>query len=102
MPYKSRWTVPVPICSLPTFLFGPSANSEKAIDNPNKLAFADAANPDAYRMTREEFRQWTLRFARGLTDSGLFKKGDRLLLFSGNNLFVPVVFMGTLCAGGIF
>lgn len=102
MPYKSRWTVPIPRCSLPTFLFGPSSKSEQPIENPDKLAFADAANPDAYRMTREEMRQWSLRFARGLTDSGLFKTGDRLLLFSGNNLFVPVVFMGTLCAGGIF
>jgi 4-coumarate--CoA ligase len=69
---------------------------------PDKLAFADAANPEAYHITREEFRQWSLRFARGLTDSGLFKKGDRLLFFSSNNLFVPVALMGTLCAGGIF
>jgi 4-coumarate--CoA ligase len=102
MPYKSRWTTPIPRCSLPTFLFGSSSDVEKPIFNPDKLAFADAANPDTYRFTREEFRQWSLRFARGLTDSGLFKKGDRLLLFSSNNLFVPVVFMGTLCAGGIF
>ena len=72
------------------------------MDKPDKLAFADAANPEAYHMSREEFRQWSLRFAKGLLDSGKFKKGDRLLLFSANNLFVPVVFMGTLCAGGIF
>jgi 4-coumarate--CoA ligase len=102
MPYKSRWKVPVPCCSLPTFLFGPSKDVEKPISMPDKLAFADAANPEAYHITREEFRQWSLRFARGLTDSGLFKKGDRLLFFSSNNLFVPVALMGTLCAGGIF
>lgn len=30
------------------------------------------------------------------------KPGDRVLLFSGNNLWYPVVFMGILMAGGIF
>lgn len=30
------------------------------------------------------------------------KPGDRVLLFSGNSLFFPVVFMGILMAGGIF
>lgn len=102
MPYKSRWNVDVPRCSLPTFLFGKSADSAQPIDQPDKLAFADATQPDAVRMTRNEYKQWSLRFARGLLDSGLFQKGDRLLVFSSNNLFVPVVFMGTLCAGGIF
>ena len=38
----------------------------------------------------------------GLQRSKYFKKGDRILLFSGNNIFFPVVFLGTLCGGGIF
>jgi 4-coumarate--CoA ligase len=38
----------------------------------------------------------------GLQRSKHFKKGDRILLFSGNNIFFPVVFLGTLCGGGIF
>jgi 4-coumarate--CoA ligase len=42
-----------------------------------------------------------LRLAAGLRRAGL-KPGDRVLLFSGNNLFYPVVFMGILMAGGIF
>ena len=40
--------------------------------------------------------------ALGLVTSGRFEKGDRLLLFSGNDLFYPVVFMGAIMAGGIF
>ena len=31
-----------------------------------------------------------------------FKNGDRLLIFSGNNIFLPVVIIGTIMAGGIF
>lgn len=37
----------------------------------------------------------------GMRKSGL-KQGDRVLLFSGNDLFFPVVFMGIIMAGGIF
>lgn len=37
----------------------------------------------------------------GLRKAGL-QPGDRVLLFSGNNLFFPVVFMGVIMAGGIF
>ena len=102
MPHKSRWTVDVPRCSLPTYLFGPSSESSKPVRNPDKLCFAEAPRPDTHRLTRNEFKQWCQRFALGLQKSGLFQKGDRVLLFSANDMFVPIVFMGVLCAGGIF
>ncbi|EGE03325.1 4-coumarate-CoA ligase [Trichophyton equinum CBS 127.97] len=46
-------------------------------------------------------RLWCQRFAVGLRKSGI-KTGDRVLLFSPNDLFFPVVFMGIVMAGGIF
>ncbi|EXJ61136.1 4-coumarate-CoA ligase [Cladophialophora yegresii CBS 114405] len=97
MPYRSRWTVPIPDCSLQTFLF-------TSPDTPlgSKRAFSEAARPDTHYLTRDQFRLWAQRFALGLQRSKHFRKGDRVLLFSGNDLFVPVVFMGVLCAGGIF
>ncbi|KAK5189209.1 hypothetical protein LTR92_010841 [Exophiala xenobiotica] len=97
MPYKSRWTVPVPECSLPTFLFNSPTQSLGA-----QRCFSEAARPDTHYFTRDTFRLWAQRFALGLQRSKHFKRGDRILLFSGNDLFVPVVFMGVLCAGGIF
>ncbi|KIW93057.1 uncharacterized protein Z519_06907 [Cladophialophora bantiana CBS 173.52] len=97
MPYKSNWTVAIPHCSLPTFLF----KSPTAPLGP-KHAFSEAARPDTHYLTRDQFRLWAQRFALGLQRSKHFRKGDRILLFSGNDLFVPVVFMGVLCAGGIF
>ncbi|ETN43896.1 uncharacterized protein HMPREF1541_11027 [Cyphellophora europaea CBS 101466] len=102
MPYKSRWEVPIPDCSLQTFLFGSSANLPHDPPSPDKLCLAEADRPDTHFFTRADFQRWAQRFAQGLTKSGLFKTGDRLLLFSPNDLFVPVVFMGTLMAGGIY
>ncbi|KIX99137.1 uncharacterized protein Z520_04713 [Fonsecaea multimorphosa CBS 102226] len=97
MPYKSDWTVAIPECSLPTFLFkSPTAPLG------SKRAFSEAARPDTHCLTRDQFRLWAQRFALGLQRSKHFRKGDRILLFSGNDFFVPVVFMGVLCAGGIF
>ncbi|KIV88012.1 hypothetical protein PV10_09189 [Exophiala mesophila] len=97
MPYKSRWSVPIPDCSLSTFLF-----QSPHVDLGDSVAFYEAARPESHYITRNQFRLWCQRFALGLTRSKHFKKGDRILLFSGNDLFVPVVFMGTLTAGGIF
>lgn len=97
MPYKSRWTVSVPDCSLPTFLFKSPTH-----DLGENRAFSEAARPETHYITRNQFRLWAQRLALGLLRSKHFKKGDRVLLFSGNDLFVPVVFMGVLCAGGIF
>ncbi|EXJ93282.1 4-coumarate-CoA ligase [Capronia coronata CBS 617.96] len=97
MPHKSRWTVPVQECSLPTFLF-------RSPTHPlgSKRCFSEAERPGTHYFTRDQFRLWAQRFALGLQRSKHFQKGDRILLFSGNDLFVPVVFMGVLCAGGIF
>lgn len=97
MPYKSRWTVPVPDCSLPKFLF-----ESPTVDLGEKRAYSEAARPDTHYVTRNQFRLWAQRLGLGLLRSKHFKKGDRVLLFSANDLFVPVVFMGVLCAGGIF
>jgi 4-coumarate--CoA ligase len=97
MPYQSPRSVDIPNCSLQTVLFkSPHARLG------SKRAFSEAARPDTHYITREQFRLWSQRFALGLQRSKHFQKGDRILLFSGNDLFVPVVFMGVLCAGGIF
>lgn len=97
MPYKSRWSIPIPDCSLPTFLLK-SANH----DLSEKPCYIDSERPETHYFTRNSFRVWCQRFALGLTRSEHFKDGDRVLLFSSNTLFYPVAFMGTVMAGGIF
>jgi len=99
MPYQSRWKVDIPSCSLPTFLFGEPGTE---VSLPDKRFLSEADRPDTHYLTRAQYKLWAQRFATGLTRSKEFKKGDRILLFASNDLFVPVVFMGTLLAGGIF
>lgn len=96
MPWKSRWTVDIPQVSLPTYVFGsPTAAL------PDTPLLIDADKPEKYWLSSSTYRQWCQRFAVGLKKAGL-QPGDRVLLFSGNTLFFPVVFMGTIMAGGVF
>lgn len=96
MPINSRWKIPIETCSLQTFLF----NSPTA-PLPEKVAFYDAERASTHFLTFEDVRLWSLRFAAGLRKAGL-QPGDRVLVFSGNNLFYPSAFLGILMAGGIF
>lgn len=98
MPHQSRWQVDIPKCSLPTMIL---TDPTGPLDD-QKPCFLDAARPDTHYFTLSTYRLWCQRFALGLLRSGKFEKGDRLLLFSGNDLFYPVVFLGVIMAGGIF
>ena len=95
MPQKSKWAVEIPITSLPSLLLG---NSDK--DLPDTPAYIDAQNPDRLHLSWQEYGLWCKRIAAGLIDAGL-RSGDRVLVYSGNNIFFPVVFMGVIMAGGI-
>lgn len=96
MPVKSRWTIPIPKCTVPTFLF--NSPTAQLSDQPT---FIDAERPSTHYLTQATYRQWSQRFAAGLVAAGL-KPGDAVLLFSGNTIFFPVVLVGTIMAGGIF
>ncbi|EFQ29141.1 AMP-binding enzyme [Colletotrichum graminicola] len=96
MPIKSRWSEPIPNCSLQTWIFGSSFDPLS-----NRKAFYDADRPDTHYLTFSDYRLMAKQIAIGLQTAGL-KPGDRVLLFSGNNLFFPVIFLGVLMAGGIF
>ncbi|KAM5471869.1 putative 4-coumarate--CoA ligase [Microsporum audouinii] len=97
MPFKSRWSVAIPNASLPTVIFESPAHPLST----TKCSFIDAARPDTHYLTAHDYRLWCQRFAAGLRKSGL-ETGDRVLLFSSNDLFFPVAFMGIAMAGGIF
>ncbi|KAJ5752848.1 hypothetical protein N7520_009765 [Penicillium odoratum] len=97
MPYKSRWTIDIPDTHLASLLLkSPTAPLSKT-----HKCFIEAARPETHYLTLHDYRLWSQRFATGLLKSGL-QPGDRVLLFSGNDLFFPVVLMGIAMAGGIF
>lgn len=96
MVIESRWSAPIPECSIQRWVFGSS--SDPLSETPQ---FIDPERPDTHFLTLADYRLWSKRLALGLRRAGL-RPGDRVLLFSGNRLFTPVIFMGIMMAGGIF
>lgn len=101
MPQVSRWSFPIPECSLPTFLFK-SAQHNESPELADKPAYLEVNDPDTEYLTRATYKLWAQRLALGITQLPNFKAGERILLFSGTSLCFPVLFMGTVMAGGIF
>lgn len=98
MPLTSRWqTEQIPDTHLASLLF----TSPTHLLSKTHRCYSDADNPETRYFTTHDFRLWCQRFAAGLRKSGL-QTGDRVLLFSGNDLFFPVVFLGIIMAGGVF
>ncbi|KAF2126881.1 4-coumarate-CoA ligase-like protein [Dothidotthia symphoricarpi CBS 119687] len=96
MVITSRWQIPTPRVSLPTYIF-----DSPSTPLPNKPAFIDAAQPTKYFLSLHDYRLYAKRLASGLRRAGL-QPGDRVLLFSGNTLFFPSVVVGIMMAEGVF
>lgn len=96
MVLESRWTAPIPRCSLQQWVFGSSRDALS-----DKKLFIDPERPDTHHLTKSDYRLLGKRVALGLQAEGI-KPGDRVLVFSGNNLYFPSFFMGVLMAGAIF
>ena len=94
MVIKSRFSIPIPNVSLPTFVLGKPDD-----DLPDVPCYISATEPDKYSLSLKDYRHYAQRFASGLLKSGL-QPGERVLLFSGNTIFFPVVVMGIIMAGG--
>lgn len=97
MVVKSKYTIDIPQCSLPTLMFG---SPHKALSK-DKACLLDHLHPETRFLTRHTFRLWAQRLAAGLRAAGL-EQGDRVVVFSTNHLFYPILFMGVIMAGGIF
>jgi len=96
MPLESRWSAPIPRCSLQQWVFGSSREPL-----PETKLFIDPERPDTHFLSKSDYRLLGKRVALGLQSEGI-KPGDRVLVFSGNNLYFPSFFMGVLMAGAIF
>lgn len=95
MPHKSRWSVDIPKTYLHSLIIG--GPNETLPDTP---AYVDCEDPENLHFTWSQYALWSRRVAAGLQQAGL-KQKDRVLVYSGNNIFCPVVFMGVSLAGGI-
>ena len=97
MPLISRFTAPIPNISLPTYLF----TSPTAPLPTSPPIYLSAENPNTEYISLSVYRLYSQRLASGLRARGL-QPGERVMLFSGNNIFFPVVVMGIIMSGGIF
>lgn len=95
-PDRSRWSINIPRLSIPSVIF-----SSPTENLPDDLLFVDTAAPECFQLTVHSLRLWSKRLAVGLKHQGL-QKGDRVLVFCRNNIFLPVIFLGILMAGGIY
>ncbi|KAJ6446846.1 4-coumarate-CoA ligase [Purpureocillium lavendulum] len=95
MPIESRWSVPIPEGSLPTYVFGSPSGPV-----PDFLAYVDADNPSR-TLTLHEFRHHAKRIAIGLRRQGV-RPGDSVLLYSRNDIYFPCLFFGVIMCGAIF
>ncbi|ERT03076.1 uncharacterized protein SPSK_08924 [Sporothrix schenckii 1099-18] len=96
MTIVSRHIAPIPRCSLQQWIFG---SSQEPLSD--KRLLIDADRPDTHFISKSDYRLLSKRIALGLQDAGL-EAGDRMLLFSSNDIYFPPIFVGTLMAGGIF
>ncbi|KAF4465836.1 4-coumarate-- ligase [Fusarium albosuccineum] len=95
MPITSRWSIPLPQVSLPTWVF----QSAQEVGLNHKV-FIDADKPERF-LTYSGYLLLSKRIALGLERAGL-KHGDRVLLFSGNDVLYPAIVLGVMMAGGVF
>ncbi|KAH7325895.1 hypothetical protein B0I35DRAFT_347023 [Stachybotrys elegans] len=96
MTIHSRFSTPVPNCSIQEWIFSSSTGGRD-----DKKAWIDANRPDTHFLTFSQARLLAKRIAVGLLEHGL-EPGDRVLLFTGNSIFFPVIVLGIWMAGGIF
>src|SRR5438046_628751 len=96
MPMRSPFAHSPPFLSPPTYLF-----ASPTTPLPSTPLFISTLDPTTHFLSLSTWRSWSKRFAAGLLAAGL-QPGDRVLLFSVNNIFFPVALMGVVMAGGVF
>lgn len=93
--HESRYTCEIPRVDLLTFVFGSGDVATR-----QRPQYFDADHPERhYSLSQGESH--AKRVAKGLRDLGL-QDDDKVLLYSGNNLFFPVLLWGVIGAGCVF
>jgi 4-coumarate--CoA ligase len=93
MIHTSPYSIDIPTVDAATFIFESAGSRDTPLYFDADLPFQCFSLAEGELLTK--------RFARGLQKLGL-EAGDRVLLYSGNHLYFPVVIWGTIAAGCIF
>lgn len=104
MPIQSPYTpLGIPEKNILHYLF-PEERQEPTIDKP---IWIEASNTSVY-LTRRTLLQWATRLAIGfdkLRDAEkrlVVQPGDVVMIFSSNQVMIPVAYLGTVGSGRIF
>ncbi|VUC26745.1 unnamed protein product [Clonostachys rosea] len=92
--HRAEHNVHVPTVDLPTYIF---SNSIKHRKEPQ---YFDADNPSV-NFSLEQAQVWVKRWAKGIQDFGL-KPNEKIMLFSGNSVYFPIMLWGVLASGCVF
>ncbi|KAK6363286.1 hypothetical protein TWF730_000726 [Orbilia blumenaviensis] len=90
MPFKSPFPdIEIPQVDLLTWLFeSPDAPL------PDEPIYLDSINPEEKHLSLNEYRSWARRVAGGIQGKLGLKPQDKILVFSSNNIYFPVLLMG--------
>ncbi|KAK5400809.1 hypothetical protein LTR06_011230 [Exophiala xenobiotica] len=92
---KSSLSIEIPAIDIASYVFSSGTTISRGAPQ-----YYDAESPSRnYSLAQAEIH--VKRFARGLQNLGL-RPGDRVLLYSGNRLFFPVVLWSVAAAGMVF
>lgn len=95
MPFTSPFPkLDIPQVDILSYIFPPN---EKPSTNP---IWIDSKDP-SLSLSPAQLLQWVKRLAFGLERSGV-KKGDVVMIYTPNHIFVPVAYLGIVGAGFAF
>ncbi|KAL1644435.1 hypothetical protein SLS58_004349 [Diplodia intermedia] len=94
MPQQSPFEIDIPACNILDYIF---PNESELSDEP---VWIDAENTER-ALSPKQLLLWVKRLGLGLQDLGL-DRGDVVMVYSSNHIFVPVVYCGIAGAGFIF
>jgi acyl-CoA synthetase (AMP-forming)/AMP-acid ligase II len=93
---RSRWSCPIPTTDLCSYIF-----TSPICELPRDPVYIDAEKPETHNISLHGYRRLVKKIAEGLQMSGLLPS-QRVLVYSGNNVFYPSLYLGVVAAGGIF
>src|SRR4051812_7766700 len=98
MHFKSPFPdVEIPNVDVLTWLFG-----SPYVPLSRDPIYFDSDNPDQKNLSLHEYRSLVKRLSKGIKTKLKLESQDKLLVFSGNNIYFPVLFMGAVGAECVF
>lgn len=93
--YDSKFVLDIPAIDLPTLIFSSGDAQQRA-----RPQYFDAEHPERC-FSLEQAEVLVRRLGKGLQKLGL-RPNDKVLLFSSNSLYFPILYWGVVAAGGVF